>query len=282
MAHRGLVDTGFHEGELRVQQRAGVADDADRLAGMLTTPHLGEGMSRFVAERELAFITAEDDHGRLWTSPVFGPRGFASGNGQTLTLASAVPEGDPLAGLPAGRQVGVLLIDFARRRRLRVNGVLSSVRSGALTVAVEQAYGNCPRYIHPLDDTALAGAHPAGRGDGLRSEDLAQIAAADTFILGTRHPDRGADTSHRGGDPGFVHHADGRLWWPDHPGNNLFNTLGNLEVDPSASLLFLDPGRGAILQLSGTAVVEWTDDEETGRRVWFTPERVANSAVGDA
>jgi uncharacterized protein len=280
-------DDGFHEGELLVQRRAGVAAEASRLGGMVTAPNLGGGMSRFVAERDLAFVTARDDDGRLWTSPVLGPPGFCTGQEQTLTMSRTVAPGDPLSPLRPGRSVGVLLVDFARRRRLRVNGTLERSDAGGLEVAVEQAFGNCPRYIHPGHVVRSgAGDDEAGphRGSRLEPAHVAQIGRADTFVLGTSHPRRGADTSHRGGDPGFVRHADGELWWPDYPGNNLFNSLGNLAVDPAASLLFLDVEHGTLLQLSGRASVEWAPagpeaDEETGRRVRFTPEQVVSSRI---
>lgn len=282
-----VSDDGFHSGELLVQRRAGVAAEAQRLGGMLTAPDLGGGLSRFVAERDLAFVTAEDGDGRLWTSAVFGPPGFVTGHDQVLTTARTVAPGDPLSPLAAGGPVGVLLVDFARRRRLRVNGALEHSGPDGLTVAVEQAFGNCPRHIHPrrlvrsgpeeVDDG------PARPGTRLEPAHVELIRRADTFVLGTRHPQRGADTSHRGGDPGFVRCDDGELWWPDYPGNNLFNSLGNIVVVPSAALLFLDLERGSILQLSGRATVDWEGgsepDEETTRRVRFTPELVVASQI---
>ena len=118
------------------------------------------------------------------------------------------------------------------------------------------------------------------RGTGLTDEDRALIRAADTFLLGTTHPERGNDASHQGGTPGFVRVGDGQLWWSDYPGNNMFNSFGNLAVDPAAALLFADFGTGQTLHLSGTASVEWPgpgtagDDGGTGRRVWFTPQCV--------
>jgi len=117
-----MSDRGFHDGELLVQQRAGVAGEAQRLAGMLTEPRISDGMARFVAERDRAFLTAEDDQGRLWTSPVAGPPGFVVASERALVIAGGLAAGDPLEGLEVGRQVGVLLIDFDRRRRLRING----------------------------------------------------------------------------------------------------------------------------------------------------------------
>ena len=112
--------------------------------------------------------------------------------------------------------------------------------------------------------------------DRLNAEAIAQIRAADTFFLGTTHPTRGADASHRGGHSGFVRVEDDQtLWWPDYQGNNMFNSLGNLAVDTIAALLFIDFTTGRTLHLTGRAVLETTapgtagDDGRTGRRVRF-------------
>nr|WP_238413256.1 pyridoxamine 5'-phosphate oxidase family protein [Saccharothrix deserti] len=70
------------------------------------------------------------------------------------------------------------------------------------------------------------------------------------------------------------------MWWPDYSGNNMFTTLGNLQVDPDAALLFCDFTTGRTLHLSGRAAVEWTrpgapgDDDRTGRRVHFIPRHL--------
>jgi hypothetical protein len=72
------------------------------------------------------------------------------------------------------------------------------------------------------------------------------------------------------------------LWWPDYPGNNMFNSFGNLESDKTAALLFVDFESGVTLHLSGTAAVKWTDagiagdDGGTGRRVQFAIESIAS------
>ena len=91
------------------------------------------------------------------------------------------------------------------------------------------------------------------------------MQSSDTFFLGTTHPEYGNDTSHRGGPAGFVRADQHVLSWPDFPGNNMFNSLGNLAVDPSAALLFVDFTTGSALQLSGTAAVQWLDDERSVR-----------------
>jgi uncharacterized protein len=173
------------------------------------------------------------------------------------------------------------VIDFATRHRWRINGVVSTGTSG-LVIEVDQSYGNCPKYIHTSNTpTGAAGAdrEPVFAGVALRAEDRRLIRRADTFFLGTTHPTSGADASHRGGPAGFVIAAHDRLWFPDYPGNNLFNSLGNIAVDPGAALLFLDFATGTMLQLSGQAALAWDDGDpadelHTGRGVSFTPERV--------
>jgi hypothetical protein len=47
------------------------------------------------------------------------------------------------------------------------------------------------------------------------------------------------------------------LEFPDYPGNNMFNTLGNLASYPRAGLLFARFETGDLLQLTGRARILW-------------------------
>ena len=160
--------------------------------------------------------------------------------------------------MPIGQQIGLIAIDFAARRRMRINGTLVDGDDAGLTVHTDQAYGNCPQYIHRREPDVSVLAAPlaadARHSTRLDATDQAMIAASDTFFLGTSHPIRGSDASHRGGPAGFVRvDSSKRLWWPDYPGNNMFNSFGNLAVDDEAALLFIDFRSGTTLHLSGTA-----------------------------
>ena len=273
---------GFHEGELLVQRRAGVGAEAHRLERMLDLPDLTGGAERFLADRTFAVLTGRGPDGRLWTSPLRGPAGFLRASARTLRIAALPSPSDPLHGIVVGEQIGLVAIEFSARRRVRVNGRLSSVGPDWMEIDVDQAFGNCPQYISRRSFVPAEPSAPqpgaAERSTTLSDEDRALIETVDTFFLGTSHPDRGADASHRGGPTGFVTTDHDQLWWPDLPGNNMFNSLGNLAVDPAASLLFVDWADGTVLELSGTAEVEWyaadRSDDETGRRVRFTTESV--------
>jgi predicted pyridoxine 5'-phosphate oxidase superfamily flavin-nucleotide-binding protein len=276
---------GFHGGELAVQRRAGVEAEAARLRPMMAPGELRGGAPAFLAHASFAAITARDRDGRLWTSPLIGPPGFLAATTPTrLSLRNTLPVGDPLHGLPEGQPVGIVVMDFAAKRRVRINGTLAETDGGMLEVDVTQAYGNCPQYIHPRrisaeKDVPATNSH-VEHGASLGADDIALIDSADTFFLGTTHPERGNDASHRGGPAGFVHADHNTVEWPDYPGNNMFNSFGNLEIDPTAALLFIDFDSGRTLALSGRAVVDWEKSAargDTGRWVRFTAECVVGS-----
>jgi hypothetical protein len=113
--HR-LADVGFHEGELAVQHRAGVEPQAARLARMLDPVELDGGIARFLADRTFAALTGRDHAGRLWVTPLAGLPGLLNVTSlTTLGVGAAPPIGDPLQGLPAGQQVGMVVVEFAAR-----------------------------------------------------------------------------------------------------------------------------------------------------------------------
>lgn len=137
------------------------------------------------------------------------------------------------------------------------------------TVALRQIYANCPKYIQQRE--AERTSVPPGQPRWSHSLTPAQrqlVESADTFFVATADRDTDspyapahADVSHRGGDPGFVECLTGtRLRWPDYPGNSMFGTLGNIAVNPSVGLLFLDWSTGTTLQLTGHAAIDWHDD----------------------
>jgi predicted pyridoxine 5'-phosphate oxidase superfamily flavin-nucleotide-binding protein len=279
--------TGFHEGEIATQRRAGVVSAAKRLETMLGNSGFSAGATRFLASQSFAALTGRDGDGLLWVSPLAAAPGFLQAHDDVLRVAARPRAGDPLHQMREGQPVGVICVDFAARRRLRINGTLAGSDGAGMTVRVDQTYGNCPKYIHPrrIDVGAFAPPPPARarRATCLDRTERAMIAASDTFFLGTTHPTRGSDASHRGGPAGFVRvDSPARLWWPDYPGNNMFNSFGNLAIDDESGLLFVDFTTGATVQLSGTARVRWTDpgapgdDGGVGRRVEFFVDAVAH------
>jgi len=154
--------------------------------------------------------------------------------------------------------VGMLAIDLATRKRYRINGTMR--RDGdQLVLEVDEAYPNCPKYIsRRILDVPEAGSPVLGAG----TEEF--LSKTDVFFVASGHPQRSADVSHRGGPAGFVQVIDEKnLRIPDYPGNGMFNTLGNLAVDPHAGLLFPDFPGGRMLQMTGRAEIDWSGAERS-------------------
>ncbi|MCD0482251.1 pyridoxamine 5'-phosphate oxidase family protein [Streptacidiphilus sp. ASG 303] len=252
----------FHLGERAVQARAGVLDSADHVGRSIrsTVPPVA---AAFLAERRMLVLGAADGAGRLWATLLTGPAGFVTAPDEhTLAVAAPPGPGDPLAEALAGpAKVGTLALDPAGRRRMRVNG-RSRPHGGGLLVDADQVYANCPRYIQRRRTLEPAGPAPgpvpargpAVRGTSLTADQQSRLGSADTFFVATADDRGDADASHRGGNPGFLEVlGPDRLRWPEYPGNTMFMTLGNLEVNPAAGLLLPDWAGGAALLLSGTA-----------------------------
>jgi len=243
-----------------MQRRAGVLDRAQRV-GRAIGSALPEGVGPFLARQRLAVAGTADRAGRVWASLLTGPAGFLEAvDSQLLRLATRPLPGDPLADNLATRpETGLLVLDPRNRQRMRFNG-RGLLADEGLFLLVEQAYGNCSKYIQlrrQEPDAEPQGARAMPRVTStLDPAQGAAIARADTFFIASVHPEGGADASHRGGFPGFVRVlGPDRLAFDDYPGNSMFNTLGNLVAYPSAGLLFVDFGNGDVLQLTGRAEV---------------------------
>lgn len=252
-----------------MQTRAGVRGMASKI-GTGIHAEIAPGALEFLRSQRFAVVASVGTAGDVWASLLYGLPGFLSAvDAQTLAIDASPAADDPLVDtLRVGASLGVVVMDFAARRRMRVNGHV--VRTGRpLLVHADQVYANCPKYIQRREPAAgsapAAPPLPSRQGTALGNSERAWIEAADIFFIASAHPSAGADASHRGGSPGFVRVLDGsRLRWPDYAGNTMFQTLGNLTVNPSAGLLFIDFERGATLQLSGRAHIVWDAVERKG------------------
>ncbi|MBP0618227.1 pyridoxamine 5'-phosphate oxidase family protein [Jiella mangrovi] len=87
--------------------------------------------------------------------------------------------------------------------------------------------------------------------------DYRALIEASPFVLVASVGPEGLDCSPRGDPPGFVAIEDDRtLLLPDRLGNNRADTLTNIIRDPRVALLFLIPGVGETLRVSGKAEID--------------------------
>lgn len=266
----------FHAGEQAIQSLAGVRDRMERKGRAVIRDYMPEQHRAFFAALSFVAVGLADQNGHPWATTLSGRPGFMSSADATLLTIAAWPDpGDPSHScIRDGVPVGVLGIELSTRRRNRLNGRIEDCIFGeGFSIRVQQSFGNCPKYIQARSERQELHSRPAPEcrmAPHLADDDLGFIAEADTFFIASRsaqldqlESSQGLDVSHRGGLPGFVRVVSrNELCFPDFSGNLLFNTLGNLETDPRAGLLFIDFQSGRMLHIIGNARISWDISEQ--------------------
>ena len=277
------IENPYHEGELIVQERVGVLEEGKRNAAAIADS-IVKGALKFIDQQPMAVLGSVDVDHNVWASVLVGEPGFmAAVDDRTVMFdlaQTARNTHDPFWENIAHRpEIGMLVIELASRRRLRINGRISRESDDRLRLDVAESYPNCPKYIqrrHVTTNLVGSGESPGepNRGIALGPGQRDTIVAADTFFVASADPEGRVDASHRGGKPGFVRIIDDRrLRTPDYTGNCMYNTLGNFIVNPRAGLVFIDFERHRTLQLIGRPQILWdldVPDHQTGgtKRYW--------------
>ena len=249
----------YHSGELAVQARLGVQAEAESLAKAIGGAIVKPAMQNFLASQRLAIASTIDSSNRVWASLLTGEPGFLQAVAEQI-VKIAIDSDELKENLRLTDELGLLVIDLATRKRLRLNGKAKLQGEKEIYLHTQQVYFNCPQYIQKreINATLNRGKSSVQIGETLSPQQQQFIQQADTFFIASCHPQGGADASHRGGYPGFVRVLQkNELVFPDYAGNNMFNTLGNLVENPQAGLLFIDFATGDTLQLTGKAAISW-------------------------
>lgn len=272
-------ESPFHAGEQNIQYRLGMRDKMEAHGRIAIRNFMTEQQQTFYQHLPFLLVGSLDQSGQPWASILTSQPGFMHALDERQLRIDAMPaDFDPLhANLHVGAALGLLGIEPPTRRRNRINGMVSSVNESGLTVAVQRSFGNCPKYIQarapsPIEtDIRNNAANPPAISTALDAGQQRMIRQADTFYIASALTDTAAttsscphrvDVSHRGGKPGFVRVDDANtLTVPDFAGNNYFNTLGNLLLQPKAGLLFIDFAQGDLLYVAAQAEIVWDGAE---------------------
>jgi predicted pyridoxine 5'-phosphate oxidase superfamily flavin-nucleotide-binding protein len=287
------ADSPFHAGERAIQSRLGVRQRLEDVGKRIIRDHLPEQHRTFYEQLPFLLIGHIDDRGRPWASILAGQPGFVqTPDAHTLSINAPRIAGGPLARDTApGARIAVLGIQYDSRRRNRVTGRITTADDHTIVVRVDQAFGNCPKYIHaraieprPGGDD-IGGEARATALDHFSERARTMIQKADHLFIATYFSQdphdvtHGADVSHRGGKPGFVRiESDRTFVFPDFSGNSHFNTLGNIVSNPQAGLLFIDFDAGDLLYLTCTAEIVWDGRE---KRAFAGAERLLRLTLRD-
>ena len=157
----------FGDSHRQLQRRFDTERLANRIEDLLVRDRLTDNNRVFIEGVDMFFLATADAAGRRNCSYKGGDPGFVrvldpftlvfpgyDGDGMYLSMGNAVE--DPI--------VGLLFINFANRKRLRVNGTAQVQPAGSVhppyaeaqlivRVSVREVFPNCPRYIHRLATT---------------------------------------------------------------------------------------------------------------------------------
>jgi len=274
----------WHQGELAIQQRAGTDKQMDEVGPRSIRSYMPTQHRDFFQSLSMLFIGYSGYDSSVLASVVFGVPGFiVSPNETELVINTQYSLGDLFNNdLEVGTRIGLLGIEFSSKRRNRVNAMITAIDQKTITVSVLQSYGNCPKYIQPKRflENQHYGAFSTTHYRRLTQTDKQLIARSDSFFIASYFDDgrqlnnRGADISHRGGRRGFVSiTTDGLLQVEDYAGNGFFNTLGNLQENPIASLLFCDWQTGVTLRIQVTSEILWSDELQLKKTISSVPKK---------
>lgn len=261
----------FHNGEIAIQTRVGVADMIAKYSEGFIRSAMPDQHREFFSSLSMVVIGITDDEGYPWAMPLFGHPGFIqSPDAKTLKIA-VVPILVKVLKLDfkANKKIGFLGIEPRTCRRNRMNGIIKAIAQNSFSIVVEQSFGNCPQYIQRRELSWVNSSAENVESKALSLDSLPTsttidlIQSADTFFISSRthgfsNDNRdGLDVSHRGGKPGFVKVEGDTLYFPDFSGNRFYNTLGNIQSDERVGLYFPNYTNGNAVFISGCAEIIW-------------------------
>jgi len=265
--------SAFHKGEIQVQKRVGMHEEMAYWGEKAIRPFFIEQHRLFFSELPFAVVSATDSQGKPWVTLLTGKQGFMHfPNDKTLHFDTQPIQGDALEdAFVEGADIGLIGIELSNRRRNRATGSIANNDGQGITFEVSQSFGNCPQYISERvwEYTETNTNEMTSTRHSKLTESMKKwISSADTLFIGSgykekgEHKSNGMDASHRGGSPGFMKVLNDRqLVLPDYSGNNFFNTIGNLILNPLVGLLFLDFEKGNMLQITGRVEMDWDSDK---------------------
>jgi len=269
------TSTPYHPGEIAAQNKAGTRGAAAELAAVMTSSlNFSSNHDEFLAAQNFSVLTSVDTvSGDVRVTPLFGKTGDlnAVSENEIVISRNCIPVGDILYNCPPTTPLSLLAIDLQQRRRLRINGMAKSLATDSdsgLLLEVQEFSPNCPKYINQrkivFDKQGAAPINASAIREErthLTESDQAFVRAMDTLWIGSYAPGVGADTNHRGGQPGFIRVTSANtIEWPEYRGNGMFFTSGNLELNDKAGVTLIDFDSGSFIQMTGRAEVDWQHD----------------------
>lgn len=261
----------YHPGEVHFQKIMGSDERLHIIGKKILRTHVIEQHRLFFESLPYAFISVLDDKSRPWSFMLEGAPGFIQVvEPNILRIQHALDFPVPKLAIDTNDFFALVGLDYGTRRRNLLNGYIAARTDQYIDVQVKQSFGNCPKYIQtrhysPSKKTTISKrSERISKFTSFTNEAQEIISKSDTFYIASAHPqphkrvqNQGIDINHRGGKPGFVELTNSnQLSFQNYPGNNMFYSFGNIELNPRTGLLFINFELGDLYHLTGTSVIE--------------------------
>lgn len=274
----------WNEGEVLMQRLLRVPEMDNPTSTMLTP------QASFMLQRgPLLAVGTLDKQLRPWTTLWGGSAGFSTPIGGNMigtrtlvdsehdpvvqALVGDAKDGEMIQVEGDGKLISGLTFDLMTRKRVKLAGTMVAgtvtqvaVEAGEapeqkqsqiqLVTKINESLGNCPKYLNQYEiRPALVTSKVKHIGSALSDEGRALISKCDSFFLSTT-TQVDMDTNHRGGSPGFVRViSPTQIVYPEYSGNRLYQSLGNMKINPKVGITFPNLETGDVLYITGTAEV---------------------------
>lgn len=248
----------YHEGERFVQEQMGVRDKSESLNSMFYK-ELPVVAAQFLKDLNFAVISFPINN-KSFSCVVSDIKPFI----EILNTKEVLIDLEKSSFIPKeiiqkkNLNIGFIGLEFENRMRIRVNGK-GKIKGNKLHLFIDVVYSNCPKHINNrkiISEFDTFYESKIFTSEILDKKSKKILENADTFFLGTRHKNGDADVSHKGGKKGFLKVLSPSIFeFDDFPGNNMYNTLGNIHTNPNVSILVIDFTNNDILHISGTATI---------------------------
>ncbi len=239
----------YHDGQRDVQREANTIPCADKLSSWVGP------VADYANEADLIVLACAAPE-MLHVAVLSGPAPLVSAAESAGEILVSMPR-ELIDLLPIDHPWGGIVINPATARRSRVAGQ-PSVHGAAVDIPCAVAFTNCRKYMTPTSTTgAFTHLGPTAQQPCALDDPwiVRAIALGETAFLVTVTPDRVADVSHRGGQPGFLRYdaASSTINWTEYLGDGMFVSTGNLRRRSRFALLVLDYESGDAVRLDGEA-----------------------------
>ncbi len=207
--------------------------------------HLDKHAVRWLSYASVAFL-GFGNAGDLHLTIAGGERGFATTT-ESGDLRIPLDALDDTSIVTADSSFGALLMVNGMAETLRVNGRVSTLGDGYVTLAVDECYLHCAKSIRRSDFwSPQADQQPV---------DVPGFMSRSVFlVLATVDANGQVDVSPRGDPAGYLlQDHDGQVCFADRPGNRRVDSFRNILEQPGICVLAMIPGRTDILELRGPA-----------------------------